>query len=216
MIYVVGCPSGGTSAVAGMLRSMGVKMGVQAASTTGENRGPGWVHADWWHDVCECPFMSRVLDEYWLLNTPFLGWNHVRAKSIIDMYARTRSKDDGLCGVKDVRLGALLCDAKPSPDDAIVVVDRSFNASFRSWVNRAVKLGCSQQFDHAGFVAQCHWFKEQVAKNYPVIRVSYEDMLDDAGDTAAFLAFALKLDESKVDDAAKFVTDYKGQSFSRE
>lgn len=220
MIYVVGCPSGGTSAVAGMLSIMGVSMKRQEvrhlspSSADTKSRGGGVDVAKWWHETHECHLMLGLLDEYWQMNTPFPGWNTVRARSIVDTYKRARSKEDGLVGVKDVRLGALLCDAHPSPNDIIIAVDRSVESSYRSWVRRAVRLGTKQQFDHASFVVQCHWFKDHLASQHPCIRVSYEELLDDPDDTASFLAISLKLDESKCELAADSIRNYKGESFA--
>lgn len=218
MIYVVGCPSGGTSAVAGVLATLGVRMGASVQSNrdveSKRRKCDDGAQASWWHNTHECPLMCGLADEYWQINTPFLGWNHIRAKSVIDTYKRARIAEEGPIGVKDIRLGALLCDAGVGVNDTIVIVDRSVESSYRSWVRRNERLGTKQQFDHAGFVAQCIWFKDHLASNKQCYRVCYEEMLDDPADTAMFLALALELDEGKVSEAADTIRNYKGESFA--
>ncbi len=216
MYAVIGTPSGGTSAVAGVLRCLGVEM-LGSEDVVSQFRlgfPPPLKGVAWWHESNECHALNAIMERYWPMGALSAACDDQEAVRMFDKYIELRVQHGcSMIGFKDPRVQAILSLYSELPEWLkVVIVDRPLEDSVRSWRFKQQRMGLSngRQIKGAAFVASMWAMKCDVAQRFPIhSRVSYPGLLSDPREEIAAMAQDLGLPTLNLDAAIASITEFK-------
>lgn len=199
-IAVLGVPSGGTSAVAGVLAALGVNMGHTSPDGCA------------WH-THECTALGAIVSDAWPANW---GDSRVDTRMTIEPFRSyvSRRPQSSPWGFKHPCAQIILqyAEAHFSNRLTIVSVERPLETSITSWVRRIRKHDPTPGAEHgwAAFITKMWSIKQAVwLIRPPDVTIRFQELLDEPEEVITELARELGLDQSKVDIAVATIAHHR-------